>query len=888
MGLVQDSTRAVFPSPRRRRLEQHLVPFLVALLIVGLTLAGLVRVLDRDRAADEARFRIEARTVVKTFETRVHYQERLLDAVAGLYAVVEGSHLTPALWYRFVQGLEPLRFSPGVVAIMHIRPPSGTRQTGCTVDRFWPEDVATRVLGRDACHNAHLLPTLVAARVDGGIRASPPFPVWNLQGRPTTGFALVRSIETVQPPFHRLGWAVVILSVPRLARLMGGGRHFLVTLLPPGAGIGYASGALETYSHRAQGLLSTRLRLVRHVLIGGERWEVEMLRTYHAGMLPWILLIGGLAIALLAYFITFLAVRTRERAGEIAERLSARLSRNLELLRSVMNNVSEGIYRSTPDGRIIFCNRALPRLFGYGTLHEFLQVDLERLYVHPERRRELFALLARQKHYERIEIEMTRKDGERFVALESAQATFAPDGELLYVDGVVSDVTHLRAAENRAAYLDQYDKHTGLPNRTLLRDRIHQAVELARHTSALVVVADLDIDRFVAVNELHGQDVGDALLQYLGRGFQDVAQGAVSVGRLGEDEFVAVATISQGNYSEILLFVNRLQTAVAEAYRQYAPDAGGTASVGVSLLPGDAHTEEELLLHAGAALRTAKGRSPGSLVFYSHETHQAALNEIRLVHRLQNLVAKDEFAVAFQPIVDLEERRVVSLETLARWPRDDLPIVSPELFIPLAERHRLIGRIEEVVWRKAFLTWRGWDGESWRPASLSVNISLRHLMESKDFTERFLALLQDTGMPAKSLVIELTETNLLERPDELRDLLRDFTDGGIRVAIDDFGTGYSGLTLLRRLPVSILKLDRSCVDHVADDANAQIIARAVSGLARDLSLELVAEGIERDRDRDVLVAYGYRRFQGFLYSPPLDPVDVPNFVASFAVEAARS
>ncbi len=864
----------------RAQARHHLFPALAAALVLSVTLLSLVRVLDLQRREDRDRFRIETRTALETLQTRVRYQERLLDAVAALYDVAPRHELSPATWYRFIHKLEPLAYSPGLVAVMHIHGPALGKVPHCVVDRYWPKDVAAKVVGVDACANKRVRRLLLRPGRRRAIRSTAPFRVWGLHDHPTVGIVLVRSLAKVGGPARFPGWVSLVLSLPRLVGQISRDHFLHVGLAPVSWTTGYFEDGASGRGGNSKGLFFVRLRLERDLLIGRRPWRVDFVRVYHAGVLPAILLAAGLAVAVLVYLLVFLSVRTQVRVAFLAEKLTARLNRNLELLRSITNNVTEGIYRSSPQGAILFCNRALAQIFGYSNLRDLLELDPARLYVHPERRKELLALLERNTSYERVEVEMQRRNGERFVALESARATFGPDGRIDHIDGVISDVTTLRQAESRAVYLDQYDKHTGLPNRTLALDRVHQAVESSRRDGSLVVVTDFDLDRFITVNDLHGQNVGDALLRDLGKNLQAIDMHEISVARIGEDEFLSVAVLPEQNYTGILLLVERLHEAVTNAYGRHAPDVGGTASVGVSLFPADACSEEELLLHAGAALREAKSRSPGSVVFYSAETHAAALNEAKLVHRLRDLAASDRFTCAFQPVVDLEARRVVGLEALARWPHDALPLVSPDVFVPLAERYRLIGRIEEAVWGRAFLVWQQWREQPWRPTDLHVNVSLRHLTED-DFEARFLALLADTAMPPHELVVELTETNFLEHPERVREIFGRLTAHGVRIAIDDFGTGYSGLSLLRRFPVAVLKVDRSCVDNVADDPGAQVIARAVAGLAADLSLELVAEGVERAVDRDVLVGFGYKRFQGFLYAPPLAAEDVPRFAASF-------
>jgi diguanylate cyclase (GGDEF)-like protein/PAS domain S-box-containing protein len=859
----------------------HLFPVLVSVLVVSVTLLVTIRILYRQDALDHERFHREANKVLETLTMRVRYQERLLDAVAGFYTVAPNRRLTPPLWYRFIHQLAPLAHSPFLVAVMHIRAPSGANKPKCIVNRYWPKDVADKVVGVDACSNKYVRPLLLNASPHDSVRSSLPFPVWNLHDKPTLGVALVRDITTPGRDSLPSGWVVLILSLRRLVQRLGADRRLRIRLVPPSRGIGPSQGRSFGRRARSGGMFVTDLHRVRALLIGGRLWHVDFERRYRVGTLPYVVLACGIFVALLVYGLAFLAVRTRERARVLAERMSERLQRNLDLLRSITDNVSEGIYRSHPDKGVLFCNKALAHLFGYPNVHDLLHVDPARLYVHPERRRELLALLVRDKSYRRIEVEMQRRGGERFVALESAQATFGTDGKILYIDGVITDVTSLRQAESRAAYLDQYDKHTGLPNRTLARDRIHQAVEVARRGESLAVVIDFDLDRFIAVNDLHGQEVGDRLLLHLGRNLLAIGAPHVSVARVGEDEFLAVANVPERNYSEILLFLERLQSAVSDAYRAHAPDVGGTAAMGVSLLPGDSRTADDLILHAGAALREAKNRAPGSVVFYSAEAHALALNETKLVHRLRNLLAEDRFSVAFQPIVAFDTGRVVSLEALARWPHDALPVVSPDVFVPLAERLYLAGRMEETIWRRAFQVWTQWRTQPWAPASLSVNVSLQHLIE-EGFERRFFDLLNETGMPARELVVELTETYLLQNQERLREILTRLAAHGIRIAVDDFGTGYSGLSLLHTFPVSIIKLDRSCVDNVADDPNTQVIARAVAGLAQDLSLDLVAEGVERAVDRDVLVGLGYKRFQGFLYAPPLAADDLVAFASSAA------
>ena len=442
--------------------------------------------------------------------------------------------------------------------------------------------------------------------------------------------------------------------------------------------------------------------------------------------------------------------------------------------------------------------------------------------------------------------------------------------------------SELRQARERERYLATHDPLTGLPNRGLFRDRLQQAIATAERYDRGIAVLSLDLDRFQMVNDTLGEAAGDHVLQEIARRLSTRLRVSDTVARLSGDQFTVVLygiarPIDAGRVTE-----NLLREAL-QPIRLADREIVVTPSIGIALFPHDGRDSESLMRNADAAMHRAKQGGSKGYAFYAPEMNSRATELLSVENALRGAVQADQLRLHYQPFVEGGTGKILGAEALLRWRHPELGLVPPGEFIPLAEETGLIVAIGEWVLREACRQVRDWERQGLPLLSISLNVSPRQFWHA-DFVEVVRDSLRVSGLPGPKLSLEITETCVMRDVEATIEMLSAIKGEGVHISLDDFGTGYSSLSSLSLLPLDTLKIDRSFVMECVDQAPSATITSAIIGLARNLDLAIVAEGVETTAQRDFLLERGCRPMQGFLFAPPMDPESFQEVLARGQIE----
>jgi diguanylate cyclase (GGDEF)-like protein len=488
-------------------------------------------------------------------------------------------------------------------------------------------------------------------------------------------------------------------------------------------------------------------------------------------------------------------------------------------------------------------------------------------------------------HY-RTEERMIRADGTVRWLETFGQAEYGADGRAVRMAGVVRDITDRKAIEERLSHQLYHDRLTDLPNRALLMDRLGLAISQAhrkRWTLGLLVV---DLDRFHAVCSGLGHALADAVLRKVAKRLSQCVRGGDTVARIAGDEFALVLS-ELGRPQDAGLVARKVLDAIAVPMRLEGREVFLTASVGVATYPHDGTDAEHLVQAADAAMLQAKLAGRNNLQIYSEALGERAAGNVVLQNDLRHALERGEFRLHFQAREALLSGRITAFEALLRWKRPDGGVLSPAGFIPVLEECGLIVPVGEWVIHAACAQLRAWIDAGLRPVPVAVNVSARQFL-SPGLAMSIERALQQHRIDPALLELEITESDAMHNPENVTATLTRLRERGIRVAIDDFGTGYSSLAYLKRFRVDALKLDRSFVKGLPEDAGDVSIARAVIGMARSLGLKTVAEGVESAAQRAFLAASGCDEMQGYLLAGPLPAAECERFLERSILAAACS
>ena len=424
-----------------------------------------------------------------------------------------------------------------------------------------------------------------------------------------------------------------------------------------------------------------------------------------------------------------------------------------------------------------------------------------------------------------------------------------------------------KRAELELGFLSRHDALTGVPNRQYLREQLERALGRARRAARKVGLLSIDLDRFKSINETLGQQAGDSLLIEAARRLQSSLRAGDVLARLGADEFAVVIEDLDGAV-ELEVIARKLLAAFETPLHVGERDINITISMGVAVFPVDHADSDGLLNCANMAMHQARERARNSMRFFTQDMHDAILAFHRTQQELREALDADALTLYYQPQIELGSGRIPVLEALLRWNHPERGLVLPGEFIPIAEESGLIVPIGRWVLERACRQLNEWADAGFALPRIAVNIAAQHFHQP-DFVEQMFSIVHRHGIDPAQIELELTETSLMADSEHMRESLAKLRDGGFGIAIDDFGTGYSCLAYLKRLPVSVLKIDRSFVSDLTESSDGRAICSVILSIARQLSMRCVAEGIETEDQLQILRELGCEDGQGYLFSPPV-------------------
>ena len=467
---------------------------------------------------------------------------------------------------------------------------------------------------------------------------------------------------------------------------------------------------------------------------------------------------------------------------------------------------------------------------------------------------------------------LVRRDGFQIPIEDSVAPIHDREGQATGKVVVFRDVSAARAMSLQMAHAAQHDHLTGLPNRVLLNDRINQAIARARRYKKNVSVLFLDLDGFKHINDSLGHAVGDKLLQSIAKRLVDCARSSDTVSRQGGDEFIVLLS-EVAAPGDSAIAARRILRAVAEPHSIDGHDLHVTTSIGLSVYPDDGLDAATLVQNADTAMYQAKENGCQTFQYFRPAMNARAVERQSIEESLRRALEREQFALHYQPKIDLKTGMITGAEALLRWTHPTLGSVSPAVFIPVAESCGLIRPIGNWVRRQACEQLRIWAKAGLPMTTMAVNASAIEFRD-ENFLEGLFALLDETEMEPRSLELEVTESVLMKHPESAAAILRSLRERGVQVALDDFGTGYSSLSYLRRFPIDALKIDQSFVAQITGAEADTSIVSAVISMARSLKLRVVAEGVETLEQMQFLQAGECDEAQGFYFSRP---VPLPQF-----------
>jgi diguanylate cyclase (GGDEF)-like protein/PAS domain S-box-containing protein len=549
-------------------------------------------------------------------------------------------------------------------------------------------------------------------------------------------------------------------------------------------------------------------------------------------------------------------------------------------LRTIIDAALDAVVLMDAEGKIAVWNDQAAFIFGWNR-EEAVGRMLDETII-PQRNREahihgMQRYLVSKVLNNRIEITGLHRDGHEF-PIEIAVTLIRVSGNYEF-SAFIRDITGKKESEELIWKQANYDTLTGLPNRRMFHDRLEQEVKKAHRAGMIMALMFLDLDRFKEVNDTLGHEKGDILLQEAARRISACVRESDTVARLGGDEFtVILSEIADTNSVERV--ANDILQKLVEPFRLGNEMAHVSVSIGITMYPVDATEVSDLLKDADQAMYVAKESGRNCLAYFTPELQEAAQNRLRMQADLREAIEGDQFMVYYQPIVELASGSIYKAEALIRWRHPVLGMVSPADFIPLAEDTGLIIPIGDWVFKKAAQQVRQWRERYAANFQVSVNKSPVQFRSNATSLAVWTDYLREIGVPGSSIVVELTEGLLLDAASGISDKLLEFRDAGIHIAIDDFGTGYSSLSYLKKFDIDFLKIDQSFVRDLETDPKDVALCEAIIVMAHKLGFKVIAEGVENQAQRHLLVAAGCDYAQGYLYSRPVPPEEFEKLLGS--------
>lgn len=575
--------------------------------------------------------------------------------------------------------------------------------------------------------------------------------------------------------------------------------------------------------------------------------------------------------------------RLLETEVEKHARAEALLRETTSLQRAILDCAEYAIVYTDAAGIIRVVNPAAERLFGHPA-DELIGQETPLVFHTAEdiarwtlaHSNNGFAALAAEasagNHTEPREINLRRRDGSIFPANIAISVVHDSKKQVRGYLGIIADITQRRAAESRIRHLAHYDNLTSLPNRTLLNEHLAEAIGLASQLQRGVAVLFTDLDRFKFVNDTLGHQAGDQLLLLVAQRLRACVRDGDLVARTGGDEFVVVlGDLDEGSMPEDV--AERILASLARPFDLAGQQCTVTPSIGIALYPGDGLDGHALIKNADAAMYLAKERGRNNYQFFDHSLSARYSERLELENRLRQALDGNQLELFYQPQVDTLSGELIGLEALIRWRQPDGTMVSPDVFIPIAEECGLIVPIGAWVLHEACRQNHAWLQEGICRVPVGVNLSARQF-DDADLLDTIKAALAGARLPPAYLDLELTESLVMRNPEHTRSLLAECKKLGLQLSVDDFGTGYSSLANLKRFPIDRLKIDRSFIKDIVSEPDDAAIAQTIVAMAHTLRLEVIAEGVETEAQLALLRRWRCDAYQGYLCSKPISATEM--------------
>jgi diguanylate cyclase (GGDEF)-like protein/PAS domain S-box-containing protein len=611
--------------------------------------------------------------------------------------------------------------------------------------------------------------------------------------------------------------------------------------------------------------------------------------TVVASLVAWaIFSVGNTAFLILALlgFISFLTYRKYCKSIEPQSMQTEHFVKDAaasDRFRSAFDNAAIGMALVTPEGRWLQVNHSLCRLLGYSE-RELMAIDYLKV-LHPN---DLSPALSNFKDLLRgripscqMEKRYIHKSGEEVWGLWSA--SLAQDAHTRTPNLIfqIQDITVRKQAEEKLHHDAFHDALTGLPNRALFTDHVKLAIaRLHRRGDQKFAVLYLDLDRFKVINDSLGHLGGDQLLIGIARRLESCLRPGDTIARIGGDEFTVLLE-DIGDGTEVAQIAERIQSEISAPFNLSGREVFTTVSMGIALSSQEYERPEDILRDADTAMYRAKGLGKARHETFDTGMHSQALKLLQLETDLRRAVERREFFVVYQPIMSLASESLRGFEALVRWHHPTRGLISPMEFIPVAEETGMIVQIGEWVLREACTEMKRWQQiyPSDPRIFVCVNLSVKQFSQ-QDLIEKVSGILRETQLPPASLKLEITESAVMENVETATRMLTELRELGVQLAMDDFGTGYSSLSNLHKFPINTLKIDRSFITHMVENNENAEIVRTISGLAHNLGMDVVAEGVETREQLEILRGLGCQFGQGYFFSKPIDSQAAEDFICN--------
>ncbi len=551
------------------------------------------------------------------------------------------------------------------------------------------------------------------------------------------------------------------------------------------------------------------------------------------------------------------------------------LKKSEKRYRTLFENSQDVIYLTTPDKVIYDINKAGVKLFSYSH-DEMLGLKLEKLFFNNEDWIKFKDTLEKEDVVNGFAVDMKRRNDSIVQCLLTSSTQFDENHCLVGYQGIIKNISHLKSAEKKLHFLAYHDSLTGLANRTLFNERINQAVLNASRTNGMVALMLIDLDNFKKVNDTYGHPVGDQLLKTTAYRLQNLFRETDTVARLSGDEFAIIIT-NVNNPKTVAKIASKIIKNVSTSLTIDKYEMFITCCVGIALYPIDGTNKTVLMQKSDIAMYYSKNSGKNEYQFYSEEINSKTREHMTIIIELYKVLKNKELELYYQPQFDCKTNKIVGMEALLRWNSPKYGLILPNVFIPLAEESGFIVAIGEWTLRNACRQLASWHKQGYNNLTIAVNLSAVQFRQ-KNLVKRIKKILADEHIDGKFLELEITESVIMKNVDTTIKYLNELKAMGIKIAIDDFGTGYSSLNYLKKFPIDTLKIDKIFLKNIDKDIDNKAIVTAIISLGHDLSLNIVAEGIENKNQLNYLVNKDCNNGQGYFFSHPLNLSESDDFL----------